>query len=207
MALLLAILLNNRNLRGRNFFKAGFFLPSVISLVVISMIWMYLYSADGLFNTVFRILGFKLQERSWLASPKTALGSIMVMDVWSAFGYYIILILSGLQSIPDSLYEAAKIDGASRSQITFKITLPLLKPTLYFVISINTIRSFQIFSEIFTMTGGGPANSTQTLVYYLYEVSFKKFEMGYGSAISYILVLIIMAVTLIQKRALRSDYL
>jgi multiple sugar transport system permease protein len=115
------------------------------------------------------------------------------------------LIFAGLQSIPGQLYEAAKIDGASSFKIATKITLPLLKPTLFFVIAINTIRSFQIFSEIYTMTGGGPRNSTQTIVHYLYEVSFRKFDMGYGSAIAYILLMIIITITIIQKRVLRSE--
>ncbi|PWJ95060.1 carbohydrate ABC transporter membrane protein 1 (CUT1 family) [Oceanotoga teriensis] len=206
IALILAILLNNKNLPGRNFFKAGFFLPSVISMVVISMMWLYLYSADGLFIKLGTMMGFDLPARSFLASPDSALMSIMFMDVWAAFGYYVIFIFAGLQNIPEALYEAARIDGASSWKIATKVTLPMIKPTLFFVISINTIRSFQIFSEIYTMTGGGPRNSTQTMVHYLYEVSFKKFQLGYGSAISYILFIIIMIFTIIQKRALRSDY-
>ena len=205
IALVIAILLNNKRLKGRDFFKSGFFLPSVISMVVISMIWTYMYSSNGLFNTIGSLLGFSMEDRSWLASTKTALPAIMIMDVWAAFGYYVILIFAGLQSIPGQLYEAAKIDGASSFKIATKITLPLLKPTLFFVIAINTIRSFQIFSEIYTMTGGGPRNSTQTIVHYLYEVSFRKFDMGYGSAIAYILLMIIITITIIQKRVLRSE--
>lgn len=205
IALVIAILLNNKRLKGRDFFKSGFFLPSVISMVVISMIWTYMYSSNGLFNTIGSLLGFTMEDRSWLASTKTALPAIMIMDVWAAFGYYVILIFAGLQSIPGQLYEAAKIDGASSFKIATKITLPLLKPTLFFVIAINTIRSFQIFSEIYTMTGGGPRNSTQTIVHYLYEVSFRKFDMGYGSAIAYILLMIIITITIIQKRVLRSE--
>ncbi len=205
IALVIAILLNNKKLKGRNFFKAGFFLPSVISMVVISMMWTYMYSSNGLFNSLASFMGFQVEDRSWLASTKTALPAIMIMDVWAAFGYYVILIFAGLQSIPEQLYEAARIDGASPFKISVKVTLPLLKPTLFFVIAINTIRSFQIFSEIYTMTGGGPRNSTQTIVHYLYEVSFRKFEMGYGSAIAYILLMIIMVLTLIQKKLLRSD--
>ncbi len=205
IALLIAILLNNKRLKGKDFFKSAFFLPSVISMVVISMIWTYMYSSNGLFNTLGSLMGFTMEDRSWLASTKTALPAIMFMDVWAAFGYYVILIFAGLQSIPEQLYEAARIDGAGSFRIATKITLPLLKPTLFFVIAINTIRSFQIFSEIYTMTGGGPRNSTQTIVHYLYEVSFRKFEMGYGSAIAYILLMIIMIITLIQKRVLRKE--
>ncbi|ANQ53765.1 carbohydrate ABC transporter permease [Thermosipho sp. 1070] len=204
-SLLLAVLINSKFLPLKDLFKAGFFLPSVISMVVISTIWMYLYSADGFFNKMLELLGTSPIPTSWLAHTKTALLSIMIMDIWAAIGYYTILFLAGLQSIPEQLYEAAEIDGASKSKMFFKITLPLLKPTLYFVIALNTIRSFQIFSEIFTMTGGGPMNATQTIVHYLYIVGFRNFEMGYASAIAYILVLIILTITLIQGRLLRSE--
>jgi len=142
-----------------------------------------------------------------LASSKTALGSIMVMDIWSAVGYYTVLFVAGLQSIPVQLYEAAQVDGATKWQMTRRITLPLLKPTVFFVISINSIRSFQIFTEIFTLTGGGPANSTQTVVHYLYDTSFRKFEMGYGSAIAYILFVVILLITLVQRKLLKGEQL
>jgi multiple sugar transport system permease protein len=127
------------------------------------------------------------------------------MNIWAAIGYYTIIFLAGLQSIPEQLYESASIDGASSIKKFFNITLPLIKPTLFFVIAINTIRSFQIFSEIFTMTQGEPLNSTQTIVHYLYIKGFRQFEMGYASAMAYVLVVIIMIVTLIQQRALRSE--
>lgn len=204
-ALLLALIINSRFLPLKDVFKAGFFLPSVISTVVISTMWMYLYSADGFFNKMVELFGSQPLPTSWLAHVKTALLSIMIMDVWAAVGYYTILFLAGLQSIPEELYEAARIDGAGRKALFSKITMPLLKPTLYFVIAINTIRSFQIFSEVFTMTGGGPMNSTQTIVHYLYIVGFRNFEMGYASAIGYILVFIVLIITLIQSRLLRSE--
>ncbi len=205
IALFLAILLNNK-IPLQNLFKSGFFLPSVISMVVISTMWIYIYSSSGLVNTILKSIGVTVQDRSWLARPESALISIMIMDVWAAFGYYLLLFFAGLQNIPAQLYEAARIDGASKTQIAFKITIPMLKPTLFFVIALNTIRSFQIFSEIYTMTGGGPSNSTQTIVHYLYQTSFRKFQMGYGSAMAYILLAIILLITLVQKRMLRSDF-
>ncbi|ABV32606.1 MULTISPECIES: carbohydrate ABC transporter permease [Pseudothermotoga] len=206
ISLFLAILLTG-GIRLKRVFQASYFLPSVISMVVISMIWLYIYSATGPLNLLLNALGFNFPARSWLSSSKTALGSIMVMDIWSAIGYYTVLFVAGLQSIPIQLYEAARIDGATKWQIVKSITLPLLKSTILFVISINSIRSFQIFTEIFTLTGGGPANSTQTVVYYLYDTSFRKFEMGYGSAIAYILFLIIMSVTFIQRKFLKGEQL
>ncbi len=206
ISFILAILLTS-GVKFKRIFQAGYFLPSVISMVVISMIWLYIYSATGPLNLFLKALGFNVSTSSWLASAKTALGSIMVMDIWSALGYYTVLFIAGLQSIPIQLYEAARIDGATKWQMVSRITLPLLKPTILFVIAINSIRSFQIFTEIFTLTGGGPANSTQTIVHYLYDVSFRKFEMGYGSAIAYILFLIIMSVTFVQRKLLRSEQL
>jgi multiple sugar transport system permease protein len=206
ISLLLAVLLTS-GIKFKRLFQAGYFLPSVISMVVISMIWLYIYSATGPLNTLLRSLGFDVPARSWLASERTALGSIMVMDVWSAVGYYTVLFVAGLQSLPLQLYEAAKIDGATKWQIFKRITLPLLKPTILFVVSINSIRSFQIFTEIFTLTGGGPANSTQTIVHYLYDVSFRKFEMGYGSAIAYVLFFIVLAITLLQRKMLKGEQL
>ncbi|KUK02269.1 MAG: Binding-protein-dependent transport systems inner membrane component [Thermotoga sp. 50_1627] len=206
ISLFLAVLLTS-GIRFKRLFQAGYFLPSVISMVVISMVWLYIYSATGPLNMLLRSLGIDVPARSWLASEKTALGSIMVMDVWSAVGYYTVLFVAGLQSLPLQLYEAAKIDGATKWQIFKSITLPLLKPTILFVVSINSIRSFQIFTEIFTLTGGGPANSTQTIVHYLYDVSFRKFEMGYGSAIAYVLFFIVMAMTVLQRKILKGEQL
>ncbi|MGB9821481.1 MAG: carbohydrate ABC transporter permease [Pseudothermotoga sp.] len=202
----LALLLTS-GIRLKRLFQAGFFLPSVISMVVISMIWLYIFSATGPLNLLLSSIGLKVSMQSWLASSKTALGSIMVMDIWSAVGYYTVLFVAGLQSIPVQLYEAAQIDGATKWQMTRRITLPLLKPTVFFVISINSIRSFQIFTEIFTLTGGGPANSTQTVVHYLYDTSFRKFEMGYGSAIAYILFVVILLITLVQRKLLKGEQL
>lgn len=206
ISLFLAVLLTS-GIRFKRLFQAGYFLPSVISMVVISMVWLYIYSATGPLNVFLKSIGFDVPARSWLASEKTALGAIMVMDVWSAIGYYTVLFVAGLQSLPLQLYEAAKIDGATKWQTFKSITLPLLKPTILFVVSINSIRSFQIFTEIFTLTGGGPANSTQTIVHYLYDISFRKFEMGYGSAIAYILFFIIMFITLIQRKLLKGEQL
>lgn len=204
IALLLAVLINSKIVKLKGLFKAGFFLPSVMSMVVIATIWRYMYSADGIINTVLQTFGIE-KTTGWLASPDTALSSIMIMNIWAAIGYYTIIFLAGLQSIPEQLYESASIDGASNTKKFFNITLPLIKPTLFFVIAINTIRSFQIFSEIFTMTQGEPLNSTQTIVHYLYIKGFRQFEMGYASAMAYVLVVIIMIVTLIQQRALRSE--
>ncbi len=200
IAVVLAVFLNER-IKLRTFFRATYFLPVVTSIVVIATIWTYIYSPLGVLNAFLHLLGLK--GRNWLLDVNFALPAIMAMDIWASFGYYTILFLAGLQSIPEELYEAASIDGANAVRRFFKITLPLLRPTLVFALVINTIRSFQIFTEVYVMTQGGPIGATTTLVYYLYNMGFQKFRMGYASALAYVLVLIILAFALVQMRLLR----
>jgi multiple sugar transport system permease protein len=200
LALVLAILLN-RSLPGQTFFRAGFFVPTLVSMVVISLVFKELYAQDGILNQALSLLG--IQGKAWLLDERTALPGIMLMDVWSAIGYYMLLFLAGLQAIPRDLYEAASIDGSSKLSQVFQITLPHLRPVALVVIVVNTIRSFQVFIEVFVMTRGGPLNSTLTVVYDLYERAFYRFEMGYASAIAYLLFAIIFLVSLIQARFLR----
>lgn len=200
LALVLAILLN-RSLPGQTFFRAGFFVPTLVSMVVISLVFKQLYAQDGILNQALSLLG--LQGKAWLLDERTALPGIMVMDVWSAIGYYMLLFLAGLQAIPRELYEAASMDGSSKLSQVFQITLPHLRPVALVVIVVNTIRSFQVFIEVFVMTRGGPLNSTLTVVYDLYERAFYRFEMGYASAIAYLLFAVIFIVSLAQARFLR----
>ena len=200
LALVLAILLN-RSLPGQTFFRAGFFVPTLVSMVVISLVFKQLYAQDGILNQALSLLG--IQGKAWLLDERTALPGIMVMDVWSAIGYYMLLFLAGLQAIPRELYEAASIDGSSKLSQVFQITLPHLRPVALVVIVVNTIRSFQVFIEVFVMTRGGPLNSTLTVVYDLYERAFYRFEMGYASAIAYLLFAVIFIVSLAQARLLR----
>jgi len=200
LALVLAILLN-RSLPGKTFFRAGFFVPTLVSMVVLSLVFKQLYAQDGILNQALSLLG--LQGKAWLLDERTALPGIMVMDVWSAIGYYMLLFLAGLQAIPRELYEAASMDGSSKLSQVFQITLPHLRPVALVVIVVNTIRSFQVFIEVFVMTRGGPLNSTLTVVYDLYERAFYRFEMGYASAIAYLLFAVIFIVSLIQARFLR----
>ena len=200
LALVLAILLN-RSLPGQTFFRAGFFVPTLVSMVVLSLVFKQLYAQDGILNQALSLLG--IQGKAWLLDERTALPGIMVMDVWSAIGYYMLLFLAGLQAIPRELYEAASIDGSSKLSQVFQITLPHLRPVALVVIVVNTIRSFQVFIEVFVMTRGGPLNSTLTVVYDLYERAFYRFEMGYASAIAYLLFAVIFLVSLAQARFLR----
>lgn len=200
-----AALLINRKIPFKQIYQAGLFLPVVTSVIVISTIFTYMYSPDGLLNMIFEALGFPKPDPNWLMNTKLALPCIMAMCVWSSFGYYMVLFLAGLQAIPDSLYEAGAIDGANSWQSLWFITLPQLKPIILFVLVINTIHSFQVFPEVFTMTKGGPLGSTTTIVYHLYEEGFHRFQMGSASAIGYILFVIIMVFSMVQMRLFKTE--
>ncbi|MDD4879317.1 MAG: extracellular solute-binding protein [Candidatus Omnitrophica bacterium] len=208
---LFCALLINRKVPFKQLYQAGLFLPVVTSVIVIASIFSYIYSPDGLLNSFIDKLripaggGSYLQllhrpEPSWLLNTALALPCIMAMCVWSSFGYYTILFLAGLQSISSETYEASSIDGATWWGQFRYIILPQLKPIMLFIVVINSIRSFQVFPEVFAMTQGGPLGSTTTVVYYLYELGFHKFDMGTASAVGYILFLFIMGFTLIQLK-------
>ncbi len=189
--------------RGRSLFRVGFFVPSVVSVVVLSLIFKGLYAPDGAINAMLGALG--LPRPAWLLGERTALPAIMAMDVWSASGYYMVIFLAGLESIPRDLYDAAALEGAGRWQRFRGVTLPLLRPTLAFVLVVNTIRSLQIFAEVFVMTRGGPLQRTTTVVYYLYEEAFYRFHLGYASAVAYLLFLVTLALAWAQMRWLQPD--
>lgn len=204
-ALFFANLINRKLTRFKEFFRASYFIPSVTSLVVISLIFTNLYSQDGYINTLLKMMNLPFPEKGFLLEPTTALFSIMAMDVWAATGYYMILFLAAMQTIPNDLYENADLSGASGKQKFLMITLPMLKPTLLFVLVINTIKSFQVFIEIFVMTKGGPINSTTTLVYLVFENAFQRPDaMGYAAAMAYILFGILILLSLAQMRILRT---
>lgn len=205
IALSLAILINKK-FKGRTFFRAAYFLPSVTSMVVIALIFSNLYARGGYLHLLADMIGLNPPVSGFLLSPGTALYSIMAMDIWMASGYYMLLFLGGLQSIPEELYESARISGASGWQQFRYITLPMLKPVMLFVVVINSIKSFQVFVEIFVMTKGGPLNSTFTGVYYVYEMGLHKFEFGYASAAAYVLFAIIAVASVIQFKLLKTDW-
>ena len=198
LALALALAVQPR-FRGRTFFRVGFFLPSVVSVVVLSLVFKGLYAPRGSLNALLGALG--LPTPAWLLDPNTALPAIMAMDVWSASGYYMVIFLAGLESIPRELYEAARLEGASWWSCFVHITLPLLRPTLLFVLIVNTVRSLQIFAEVFVMTNGGPLQRTTTIVYYLYEQAFHRFNLGYASAVAYLLFVLTLVLAWVQMRA------
>lgn len=189
--------------RVRTLFRAGFFVPSVVSMVVIALIWKNLYAPFGGLNAALRLLGLPAQR--WLLDPDLALPAIMAMDVWASVGYYMILYLAGLEAIPDELYEAASLDGAGFWGKLRHVTWPGLKPMTLFILVINTMRSFQVFVEVFVMTGGGPMQRTETVVLYLYDSAFHRFQMGYASAVAYLLFAVLVVFSLLELRWLKSE--
>jgi multiple sugar transport system permease protein len=189
--------------RGESFFRAAVFFPATLSMVVIALVFKSLYAEDGLLNGWLAASG--LTRVHWLQDVRTALPSIMLMDIWASVGYYAILILAGRKTLPAEQLEAARLEGLSAWQVERRIVLPHLRPVLLFVVLLNTIRSFQIFIEVFVLTRGGPLESTLTLVYHLYERAFYHFEMGYASALAYLLLALVGVILLIQRRVLRAE--
>ena len=199
---LVAALLVNQALRWVVVFRSIFLLPYVTITVALSLVWKWLYLPDiGLVNRMLALVG--IDGPSWLTSSTWAMPALIVMSVWKSFGYNMVLFLAGLQSVPQHLYEAAKIDGASPWQRFRDVTLPMLSPTTFFVVIISIIGSFQVFDQALVMTNGGPGTATTTLVLYIYQVGFQSFHMGYAAAIAWILFAIVFVFTVIQFRAQR----
>ena len=202
LALLLALFMR-RDTRLNAFLQSTVFMPYIISFVSISFIWMWMMDPTyGLFNSILRF--FHLPPALWLQDPKTAMLSLVLVAVWKGVGYNAIILISGLQSIPGYLYEAASMDRASRRSVLFKITLPMLSPTLFFLTLVNMISSLKVFETISIMTQGGPANTTSTLVFYLYQQGFVYYKIGYSSAVGVVLMILIGFMTLLYFNALGS---
>ncbi|ETT43669.1 carbohydrate ABC transporter permease [Paenibacillus sp. FSL R5-808] len=198
VSLLIAVLLNMRS-RGMNVFRLIYFMPSVIPAVAVSMMWVMIFNPEyGILN---KALGwFGIQGPAWLQDPSYALGALIVMGIWGV-GNTIIIYLSGLQSVPEDMHEAAELDGAGRIRRFFSITLPMISPTVFFNLIMGIIGGVQYFTQAFVMTNGGPLNSTLFYNLYLYNKAFQDYEMGYASALSWILFVIILVFTLIVIRS------
>ena len=198
LAMVLALLLNQR-VRGLKIFRAMFVIPWIATPVVMGLVWSWIFDpANGAINEFLGI--FDVAGPNWLSSVALALPAVAATQVWQFAGYNMLFFLAGLQTIPKDFYEAASLDGASPVRQFFTITLPLLRPTLFFVLVTNVIGSFQVFDTIFVMTDGGPANSTEVINYAIYQTAFKQFEFGYAAAIAMVLFLVILAVTMAQVR-------
>ena len=215
-ALFLANILNSK-IPGMKIFRAIYFLPSIAAVVGISLIWQWLYNATvgyinyfitvGLdfINSIFST-GYPQAQIRWLSESRTALLAIIIVSAWQTMGFNTVLFLAGLQNVPKELYEAATVDGAGRWAKFWKITLPLLAPTTFFVITTTTIQAFQVFEQVFIMTNppGSPGTSTLTIVLYLYQNGFQRFQQGYAAAIAWVLFIVIFSVTLLQFRSQRK---
>lgn len=194
LSLLTAIGLN-KGVFFKNTIRLMIFMPYISSIVAISIVWSVLYNPSmGPINSILLSIGID-DPPSWLASSEWALPSIIIMSIWATIGYNMVIYLAGLQNIPGTLYEAAKIDGAGPIARFFNITIPMLSPTTFFVLITSIIQSFQVFVAIFIMTQGGPGTSTSVVTYYIYQVGFSFYDMGYASAMAWVLFLIIFAIT------------
>jgi len=198
LGLTLALLLNQK-LKGLLFFRTAYFMPVVSSWVAVALLWRWLLNPRyGLINYGLGLVG--LQGPNWIYDPNWSLPSIIFAGIWKDLGFVMMLLLGGLQAIPQEYYEAAKIDGAGGYKLLMRITLPLLSPTIFFVVVISLINSFQVFDQVYVMTGGGPAGSSQVLVGEIVNNAFSYSKFGYDSAISWVLFALIMGVTVVQWR-------
>lgn len=197
MILALALALAVQKIKGKTFYRLFYFMPVVTGSVSVGVIWTWLLNGDfGLVNNILGVFGVKGPQ--WLTDPKVVLFSIAIVSVWWNVGYNMVLLLAGLQNIPEVYFEAAQIDGANKWQAFKNITIPMLSPTLFFVLIMTIINSFQVFDQAFVMTKGGPMKASYTLVYHVYQNAFVDFKMGRACAASMILFIIILLITLIQ---------
>jgi multiple sugar transport system permease protein len=199
-----ALLVNAKLARFKPFFRSAFFAPWVTTLVAVALVWRYIYHPQyGLLNAALGLIG--VGPIDWLGNPHWAMPSIILLSIWKNFGYNMLVFLAGLQSIPEELYEAAELDGAGWWRRFKHITLPMLGPTFVFVGVVTMIASFQIFSEPYVMTQGGPLKSTTTLVLFMYEQGFRWWRLGLSAAIAVILFLLTLVGTLVHLRLRRSE--
>lgn len=201
LALGLALLINVK-MRGVNFFRTVFFLPVVTSMVVVSMLWMFMYQPNGLINALLAKVG--VQGPDWLGDPRTALIALIMMSAWQACGFHMVIWLSGLQTIPADLYEAASLDGAGPWQQFVHVTWPGLRQTAIFILITITIAAFSLFTQVNIMTQGGPLDSTSTVVFMAVRTGFQQQQTGYAAAISLVFFVIVLAVSLLQRYLTRD---
>jgi len=203
VSLFLAQLLNQK-IKAISFFRASFFLPVIVSGVVVTILWQQLFGFDsGIFNRV--LSGIGLPKIGWLVNPDIAIYSIAVMATWKNVGLYVILFLVGLQTVPPQYYEAAKLEGATRWQQFYHITLPMINPTIFLVVVLSTIGGFSLFIEPYIMTGGGPLNQTLSAVLYIYKQAFQYYNMGYSATLGFFYAIMIMTVVVMQKKLIEKE--
>ena len=193
--LFLAILINNK-IRGITLYKILIYLPVIVSIVVAAIAFKWLYAEQGILNYILSIL--HINPIGWLTDPKYAIYSVILVTIWKGIGYYMIIYLASLMSVPKELYEACDIDGAGFLTKHLTVTIPHIMPTIALVTTISSISAMKIFAEIYVMTKGGPLNSTKTIVYYIYEKAFENLDLGYASAMAVILLIIVMIFSLVN---------
>ena len=203
VSLFLAYLLNQK-MKASSFFRASFFMPVIVSGVVVTILWQQLLGFDsGLINRLLTTVG--LNKIGWLVNPDVAIYSIAVMATWKNVGLYVILFLVGLQTVPTQYYEAAKMEGATRWQQFYHITLPMINPTIFMVVILSTIGGFNLFIEPYIMTGGGPLNQTLSAVLYIYKQAFQYYNMGYSATLGFFYAIMIMTVVILQKKFIEKE--
>ncbi len=196
LGLVLASMFNSKMKLGA-FFKAIYFIPYITSTVAAAVVWGYLYDPKfGLFNMLLRLVG--LPTRGWTASSRDALMCIVIFSIWKSLGYNMVIFIAGLQNIPDMIYEAATIDGAGPVTKFFRITIPMIVPTIFFVIIYNTILSLKVFDQVFVLTAGGPAEASTVVVLQIYNQAFLNYRFGYASAEAFVLFVSVMLITVVQ---------
>ena len=193
--LFLAVLINQK-IRGITLYKILIYLPVIVSIVVAAIAFKWLYAQDGILNYFMQL--FHLPKIGWLTDPKYAIYSVIIVTIWKGIGYFMMIYLASLMSVPKELYEACDIDGANFWQKHLTVTVPHLMPTIALVTTISSISAMKIFAEIYVMTKGGPLNSTKTIVYYIYEKAFENLDLGYASAMAVILLVIVMIFSLLN---------
>lgn len=204
LALFLALTLNSQ-IKGRSWFRVAFFLPTVTSSAVLTLIFMWIYNSNGLLN--YLLDWVHLPTYNWLGDPAVALKGIMLMNIWATAPLFMVIYLAALQDIPESLYEAATLDGATGWEKFFYITLPFLQPVTFFVVVMGVIGTFQLFDQsyIFSAGSGGPNDSTLTIVLLIYQYAFKNLDMGYALALTLMLAVVLMVSTVIQRQLFREQ--
>lgn len=204
LSLFLAILLHQA-LKGRTFYRTSLFMPVVMSFVVVGVLWSWLFNPQfGLINSFLRGLGLEFLVQDWLGDAAVALNSLILVDIWKWYGFHMVIFLAGLQSIPDELYEAARIDGASVWQQFRHVTLPMLQPVMIVNVTISVMGAFNVFDIPFIMTAGGPANATNVMALHIYIRGFKFYRFGFSAALSYVLLVIVTLVAAIQLKLMTS---
>jgi ABC-type sugar transport system permease subunit len=205
ISLFIAVLITDKFIRGKNFFKSAIFFPQLSPMVTCAVLWTFMIHPEfGLFNHLLNALGFS--SPNWLGDPKLALFTITLLELWRGIGFYVVTYVAAIVAVPDELYDAAMVDGATGLSRFFLITLPLIRPSLLFTLVMATIWNFQLFDSVYVLTRGAPANTTSTVVWYIYDNAFRYERMGRASTMAVILMAIILVLSLIELKYFHSDY-